>query len=314
MPRAVIALHQSTWLSCKMLLLAALTSFRAFAGDCYIPYVLTEEDKDARFCHAEQGIDVTVRAITDIPLRLEESDASLLMPMMGAHFEFLKNTNVRAWGVRASLKWGVDYGTAYNVEAEAELVDDKLICPTTDHCFLLGNTLALGANYVGVKDVDNRPLPYVRSQIARFSVNSGYLYSRSNRTFIVKVFGQLSGDWNRSVYDPQTVGVNGDVGAQVSFHSVNQMALVASIIEHYGLFNHKGRIREGQFKARIRILRDPDSGIGLDRTLFNDIHLQFMVRAFEGEMTNFPKPHENIEQNTVKVRSLMGEAGVLLEF
>lgn len=295
-------------------LLLILLCFSARAEDCYVPVIPDGDDKDARFCHSERAITIAIRAITDVPSHSDAPLRPVILPMVGARYQVLRNYKRRAFGGRLSLKWGANATNAYNVEAEGELVDNHMLCPTADHCILLGNTLTVGANHLEVIAEAERPAPYVRSTIARMSVDGGYLYSRDNRTFMVKVFAAIGGDWNRAVYNPHSVGVTGDVGASISFNSLNNIALYASLIEHFGMSNHSGLIHEGQFRARVRLLRDPDGNSQDDSHLFDDIHLQFQVKAYEGEMTAKRRIFDVADPIPVKVRSAMGEAGVIVEF
>lgn len=281
----------------------AVLANAAFAGDCYNP---PENDpKLAAFCYKEFGLDISVRAHADVPTN-EDTGRAVVLPGVGFHYDKLDSNVGRnpLIGKRFELKAHAIGPQAFSISVEGDISVENVICPIESHCIIFGGGGGFGSNA-------NNLAPFVKATLLRAGIDGGYFYTKNNKTFIVRALGGFSSDYNPKIYPRSGQSSNVDVGVSAAYYMRNNLALMASIMRHIDVGgNTEGGITEGRLRGRIRLFKNPDDMAAL----IKDVSLLLEVRAYEGEYKVRDIYNPQKESVRKHVTSLMGEAGMLLEF
>lgn len=301
----------------KTLILLLLSLTTAHAGDPgYIWQVFSTQDAriwvpnengdipDAQ--HADRAIEVNARLLGDVG-----KGTMGYAPEVGAHMRFLvvkdnalTRIDLAAAGSFNDFKGSDNKMAAFRAYAEGETA--RVFCEDAESCKLLG--VAYGAD-VNLAQLEGQDTPYMKVTPFEGYGNAGLLFTKNNRTWIVK--GSAGGHlaFHPSYFPGNSKEMFASVGASGEMHLGNRIMMLAALIQHFGLNDEANKLTEGKLKLNVRLWHQP-----IDRDapeLIKDVSLQAEVRVFAGELRGAGAYRYN---QIVPVNTVTGNGGLIVGF
>lgn len=242
------------------------------AGDARV-FVPEDPNETPRAVHAERSGDLKVRLLYDSPTDLlnRQVEATVHYRILSIRPDMLNDINFN-FGIASGIGGGA---SGWIVEAGGEI--DGLNCDKGGHCLLYGSELGADAD---LTMAEIKPDPLVTTQAVGITPGVGYLFSRNNKTFIVKLMG------GAALHAPVSTERGGelyaDVGAKARFLFGNKFTVVAEILQHFGLFDSRNKFTEGRLQLKWRFWHVPIDRFS-DAIAFKGASLQFDIRAYDGD-------------------------------
>ena len=270
--------------------------------------------------HADRGIDVQGFYAKDPNAANPEAFGTEL----GVHYRVLSIGN--GWMIETHV--GLSATVAGNRNADGSMMAGyglqgggevaRLYCPNKRACLFVGGQL--GVDYNNISG-DTKPGIYISNPALQGDGETGVLFSKNNKSLILKLIGGVSGDAQKDHYgnynqDPKNDGTGfefyGEVGAGAQLLLGNKLWIMASVVERLGLINGANKQTEGKLHINARLW-----GVPIDEknpSFFKGIYWEFEAKYIDGTIVGPDSGYYGVPPSNQKLQSFVAKTGLVVEY
>lgn len=224
--------------------------------------------------HSDTGYEVTAHLYLDA-----NAGGRAFSPEVGYHHKelFINGNFMRETRYRATFLYNPGLLGAGAAGWSAELGQnlDFLVCAEEEHCLAVGANVDIDGGFYATEAPPNA---YYRASSVNLQGEAGYVFTRNNQTFLLKLIG--GGDLGFNM--PQTMATGGaNLGVKSELLLGNKLAIIASVLHHISLTVAKNDVTEGKLGVKVRLWHSPDQDSG---SKLKSVNWQFELKAFHGEI------------------------------